>query len=283
MKRNLIFIAASLLIGLASCGEKPTTDANEMNLFGNVHRLTEYKYNAVENFGEVAQGNAFREEGEWDRDIIFTKAGCFDTVHLMTSAGEDVGSITYAYNKEGQKVCEKNHDAEGNPIDKSVFFYKKNQLDRIEKYTVDENISGRVKYEYDDQNSLKYTRYYNFKGELLQTIEQSLSKRGLPSVTKVYGREGDLANWREEKYNAEGLLEKLTVKEPDGTVAMVVTFLYDDKGNAISQTAVDGAGEAFIPHTWKYTYDDHDNWVSCTEFEGTKPLYITNRTFEYFK
>lgn len=283
MKRNLIYIAASLLFGFTSCGEKQPTDAEEMGVSGNVRKLTEYKYLAVESFGEVEKGEAYREDGEWDREILFNEVGNFDTVHLVTTEGEDVGSISYAYNKQGQKVCEKNHDADGNPIDKSVFFYKKDKLDRIEKYTAEDNISGRVSYEYDDENSMKYTRYYNFKGELLQTIEQSISKRGLPSVTKIFGREGDLANWREEKFNSDGLLEKLTVKEPDGSVTMVVSFVYDENGNAVSQTAVDGQGEAFIPHTWKYTFDSHDNWVSCTEFEGNKPLYITTRTIEYFK
>ncbi len=283
MKRNLIYIVASLLMGLVSCGEKQHTDAEDMNLIGKVHKLTEFKYNAVENFGDVIHGDAYREEGEWDRDVIFNQAGLFDTVRLMTSAGDDVGSITYAYDKEGRKVCERNFDAEGNPIDKSVFFYKKEKLDRIEKYTVDENISGRVSYEYDDDNNMKYTRFYNFKGELLQTIEQRMSKRGLPAVTKIYGREGDLANWREEKYNGEGLLEKLTVKDPDGSVVMVASFLYDDNGNAVSQTAVDGQNEAFIPHTWKYEYDDHKNWVKCVEYEGNKPLYVTVRNIEYFK
>jgi hypothetical protein len=72
------------------------------------------------------------------------------------------------------------------------------------------------------------------------------------------------------------------VKEPDGNVTMVVSFLYDENGNAISQTAVDGQGEAFVPHTWKYTFDDHNNWLTCTEYEGGKPLYITVRTIEYF-
>lgn len=282
MKKNLIYIAASLLIGLVSCGEKQTSDIEEMGMSGDVHKLREFKYTAVESFGEVTQGDAFREDGEWDREIIFNKAGYFDTVRLITSEGNDVGSISYAYNKQGQKVCEKNHDAEGNPIDKSIFFYKKDKLDRIEKYTAEDNISGRVSYEYDDENSMNYTRYYNFKGELLQTIEQSMSKRGFPSVTKIYGREGDLANWREEKFNSDGLLEKLTVKESDGSVTMVVNFLYDEMGNAISQTAVDGQGEVFIPHTWKYTFDEHKNWLTCTEYEGNKPLYITVRTIEYF-
>lgn len=283
MKKNLIYIAASLLVGFTSCEEKPQTDAEEMGISGKVHTVKEFKYSAVENFGEVAKGNAFREEGEWDRDIIFNQAGNFDTVRLMTSAGEDVGSIVYSYNLQGKKVCEWNHDADGNPIDKSVFYYKKDKLDRIEKYTAEENLSGRVKYEYDEDNGINHTRYYNFKGELLQTIEQKVSKRGLPAVTKVYGREGDLANWREEKYNSQGLLEKLTVKESDGNVAMVVSFLYDDKGNAVSQTGVDGEGEAFLPHTWKYEYDNNGNWVTCTEFEGSKPLYITTRAIEYFK
>lgn len=282
MKKNLIYIATSLLIGFASCGEKHTTDVEDMGMSGDVHKLSEFKYYAEERFGEVTRGEAFREEGEWDREIIFNKAGYFDTVRLTTSTGDDVGSITYAYNKQGQKVCEKNYDAEGNPVDKSVFFYKNDKIAKIEKYNAEESVSGRVNYEYDEENKLNYTRYYNFKGELLQTIEQSMSKRGLPSVTKIYGREGDLANWREEKYNSAGLLEKLTVKEPDGNVTMVVSFLYDENGNAISQTAVDGQGEAFVPHTWKYTFDDHNNWLTCTEYEGGKPLYITVRTIEYF-
>ena len=74
MKRNLIFIAASLLIGLVSCGEKHTTDVEDMGMTGDVHKLREFKYNAVESFGEVTQGDAFREEGEWDREIIFSTA-----------------------------------------------------------------------------------------------------------------------------------------------------------------------------------------------------------------
>lgn len=284
MKKNLIYIAAaSLFIGFASCSEKKPTDADEMSISGKVHKLTEFKYNAVEKFGEVEHGTAYREEGDWDREYVFNKAGNYDTVHLMTSDGEDVGSITYAYDKKGQKVCEKNHDSEGNPLDRSVFYYKKDRVDRIEKYTLDENISGKVAYEYDDANSMKYTKYYNFKGELLQTIEQSLSKRGLPAITKIYGREGDLANWREEKYNSAGLLEKLTVKDPDGTVAMVVSFLYDEKGNPISQAGVDGDGEAFLPHTWKYTFDEKGNWLTSIEYEGSKPLYVTTRTIEYYK
>ncbi len=282
MKRDLIYIAASLLVGFASCSEKHQTDAEEMGVSGNVHRMEEFKYNAVESFGEVAQGEAFRDEGEWDREIIFNKAGYFDTVRLITSAGDEVGSITYAYNKQGQKVCEKNHDADGNDVDKSVFFYKKDKLDRIEKYTSDENIAGRTSYEYDDENSMKYTRFYNFKGELLQTMEQKMSKRGFPSSTKIYGREGDLVNWREEKYNGAGLLETLTVKEPDGQVTMVVSFVYDNNGNVVSQTAVDANGEAFIPHTWKYTYDSNNNWIKSIEYEGEKPIYITSRTIEYF-
>ncbi|MCQ2188420.1 MAG: RHS repeat protein [Paludibacteraceae bacterium] len=281
MKNRFVYAFASFLLGLTSCGEKQATDVDELNLKGDVRKVREFKYTALENFGDVVQGDPFRDEGEWDRDMVFNKAGNFDTVRLITSAGDDVGSVIYEYNGT-QKVCEKNLDSEGNLVDRAMFFYKSNRLDRIEKFNADDNISGRKSIEYDDENKMQYTRYYNFKGELLQTLEQKMTKRGYPAVTKIYGREGDLVNWREEKFNSDGMLEKLTVKEPDGNITMVVTFVYDEKGNVVSQTGVDAEGDAFMPHTWKYTYDEHNNWLTSTEFEGGKPTYMTVRTIEYF-
>lgn len=270
------------MIGFSSCEEKAETDAEQMCLVGDVHKLTEYKYLAVENFGNVECGEPYREEKEWDREIIFNRAGNYDTVHLVTKDGEMVGSIAYAYNKEGQKVCETNFDAQGNILDKIVSFYKDGKRSRFEKYNVDESLTGRVVFEYDDENKMKYTRYYNYKGEMYKTVKQQLSKRDLPLVTKVYDKNGELVYWREEKYNSNNLCEKITFKAPDGTVNMTTSFLYDEHGNVVSQTGTDETGKELNPITRKYKFDDRGNWLTCVEYEGEKPVFMTVRTIEYY-
>lgn len=273
--RFINYILVFALPLLASCSKKVATTAEDMCLQGKVKTVEEYQFKAVEKFGEVVQGEPFRAEG-WDMRYVFDKNGYCTKVHQMTPEGEDVGTITYLYDKQGRKVVEKNFDSAENFIDELSFNYDKDgRLVKIQKFLKDNNAAGSVIVDYKDNT--KTTKHYNFKGDLLQTETQTLSKHNYPLETKIFGKDGNLVSWRKEKYSVDGLRENMVGYEDDGSVAFDVNFTYDKYGNMLSQT-----GDDIIPMTIEYTYDEHNNWVKAVSREGDTPLDVTIRVITYY-
>ncbi|MCQ2200008.1 MAG: hypothetical protein MJZ19_09860 [Paludibacteraceae bacterium] len=276
MNYAIKLISLSALLMFASCTKKEPTTAEDMCLQGKVKTLVEYQYRAVEKFGEVVQGDPHRPDQSWDLRYEFDNKGFCKKVHLMTPEGDDVGSIEYFYDAAGRKVIEKNFDSEGNFIDELTFKYDdEGRLVKTQKFLTDNNPAGNIIYEYKDNT--KSTKHYNFRGELLQSETQTLSKHNFPLETKIFGKEGDLISWRKEKYSVDGLREKLIGYEDDGTVAFEVNFTYDKYGNILSQT-----GDDIVPITTEYTYDDHGNWIKSVTREDGVPCDMFIRTITYY-
>lgn len=270
------FISLSALLMFGSCTKKESTTAEDMCLQGKVKNLVEYQYKAVEKFGEVVQGDPYRPEQSWDLKYEFDEKGFCKKVHQMTPEGEDVGSISYLYDAQGRKVLERNYDSKGIFIDELSFQYDaQGRLVKTQKYLTDNNPAGNISYEY--KGNVKTSKYYNFKGELLQKEIQTLSKHNFPLETKIFGKEGDIVSWRKEKYNVDGLREKLIGYEDDGSVSFEVDFTYDKYGNLLSQT-----GEDVLPLTIEYTYDEQGNWIKSVTREDGVPTEMLIRTITYY-
>lgn len=282
--KNLKYIVMFSLCFLVGCEGRKENDLEKLFLKGKVKSMSEYRYRAEERYGKVEKGEPFREEG-WDKLILFGENGMYVEAQHLTPNGDLVGKTVYQYDKENKKIMEQELDSEGGLSEKITFSYNEDKkLYQVLRLNDMDGIVSSMMIDVRDDGKVEHN-YYGPSGLMLRREVMVMNRKGLPEETMIYSSEKKLVNHRKEEYNGNGQLEKLQVFAPeDGTLIMTVNFTYDDSNNIILQEGVDNISrEGFLPIKYEYEFDDKGNWTRCVEYEGSTPVFVVEREFEYYQ
>lgn len=173
------------------------------------------------------------------------------------SLGKILRTIKYSYNEKGNEIEKNISKPDGSLLFKHVYKYD-DKGNRIEwrYYDSDLKLIYKWKYKYNDKGYFIYGKriYYNGKSDLKSTYKRN--SEGVMVVWKQYGN-GTLIN--NEKYKD------------------------DDRGNLIEQKILDRFGFVKKIITYKYEYDKNNNWIKRILFINKKPIWITEKTIEYYE
>jgi hypothetical protein len=248
-----------LLIITISCNtnQERLNDLEKLKLEKDIKSIIIKEFDALEKFGEIVEGNhqtpdaviKFNENGNILelKDCMLFEENFNNSLRLQTS------SITkYLY--DGLSLKEKNE------YDKNGGLFQK------WKYTTDTkgNILKEISYNKLGVENYRYVNKYDKLNNLIESI------RYYPNSTKQdkfqYG--SNVNDKSEELTNgSDEILSK--IKHDDGTFHIYKKGLLIQFNNTVND------------YTYKYSFDDNNNWIKRIEFENDKPIKITKREIEY--
>ena len=149
---------------------------------------------------------------------------------------------------------------------KKNYFDEKNNLIKVENYKLSEDntnyLNSRVEYEYNDDNKLIS------KQDFWRDWNSALNKTELKKGTKtIY------------EYKFGKLLKKLSYTD-NQSLNMSTTYYYDDNDNISKIEFFDN--ENCFEVTFRYRFDENNNWIEIIKNVNGKDLYMWNREIEYY-
>ena len=203
----------------------------------------------------------------------------------------------------------------GEQLEHLVTEYKANGQRRSQTYlSVAEDIIFRTRYKHDDfgLTTLEHIvdnhehvvgrTYYIYNADLVLTevyvedVERQVESRmllihdadGRISQRSYNDHRNDVYKREVYTYNPDGTINKAVVYDRSKQKVQEKRWEYDAQGYPTSYTLYDYTEEEVEMFVTLYQreYDDHGNWVRCTEYDmlGDRmiPTYTTVRTIEYF-
>ena len=147
---------------------------------------------------------------------------------------------------------------------KKNYFDEKNNLIKVENYKLSEDntnyLNSKVEYKYDDNKLI-------FKQDFWRDWNSALNKTELKKGTKtIY------------EYKFGKLLKKLSYTD-NQSLNMNTTYYYDDNDNISKIEFFDN--ENCFEVTFRYRFDENNNWIEIIKNVNGKDLYMWKREIEY--
>lgn len=278
--KKILFISAAV-IALCSCSKAKKTDAELLELKGNVKSVEQKELEVVRSNGNEV---------------------------LETMENQYMGNRSIvSYNKNGNVVLETVTDSQGSLLQKMVYSRDKNdwvtevtmQDERgewVNKYTIKHDDSGNeierlMESRSQPESNMKYVSVYDGDGNEIEVtgfkenkmafkLKNTFDKNGNKiKIVEFDDQNKPSGQSVETTYNDKN--QKLTEKSfRNGTEMASYTFKYDANGNLVSQTVSDGANKE--TYTFTYKIDNKGNWTSRTTFIKGKPETVTERKITYY-
>ncbi|MBI3239350.1 MAG: hypothetical protein HYZ43_11010, partial [Flavobacteriia bacterium] len=105
------------------------------------------------------------------------------------------------------------------------------------------------------------------------SLGRKISERKLNS-------QGTLIDRYDFEYDKVGQIKKTLYD--DGKTGYTIDFIYDKRGNIISEKMTHKRTESNYLKTFKYTYDTRGNWINKIEFFNGKDFNKTSRKITYY-
>lgn len=285
LKIYSIVTIASLLFFSCNKSKEIKNDLDKENLSGNVKSVTENYFFAVEKFGEIVKGDAFRDFlGELMNSsyIEFNNNGYIiksfsifkeknhyndkNQLILKQYLSDDLKTAnteTYKYDNNGYLI-ESNEDLSKNKSkylnDKDGNCIELNQYDSIGNlfHKVKTNISYNK-----EGDRIEEQKSYNDDGSFFSHLKTIFDKKGNEIESCFYDESGKIYQKINSKYNSKNLLIEYTEKqEYQKNVCEGWTKLIE----------------------YKYTkFDSNKNWTEKIEYRNRKPVKIIERKIVYYK
>lgn len=147
---------------------------------------------------------------------------------------------------------------------KKNYFDEKNNLIKVENYKLSEDntnyLNSKVEYKYDDNKLIS-------KQDFWRDWNSALNKTELKKGTKtIY------------EYKFGKLLKKLSYTD-NKSLNMSTTYYYDDNDNISKIEFFDN--ENCFEVTFRYRFDENNNWIEIIKNVNGKDLYMWKREIEY--
>ncbi len=252
MKRiKALSIVLPIFLILASCS-KNKNGWDNYNIKGEVKTIRESSYNAVERFGKVEKGDEARRG----------KTLNFDSNGKLTEEDIYIGVSLSA------KVIH-HYDEQNKGIESLI-------------YNASGSLDSKAIYHYDNKNNNLDVIYYNSDGDFDYKFSYKYNDKGFNTEEYLYVDEVNYSYKITYKYDNKGKrIEKVKYK-PSTSFQIRETYVNDDKGNNIQTFMYDSDGICFAKFTYKYEYDEKDNWIKQITYKDKKPVELTEREIEYY-
>jgi len=289
MKKVLLLLFAIIFIG---CVEKKENDLSEKSLKGKVKMISELSYKAIEKFGSPVKANL---DTKWN--YIFDKKGneieknkfniseelVEKTVTNYDKNDNLTDKIEYNANSDLERKYYYKHDVNGNIIEVNEYNgNNKLSLKNIYKHDEEGNEIEHSIYWSDGNLRIKWTSKYDKKSNKIESLEHGGSVRN----TYVYDNNRNLVE--RNLYDVYNLIEN------DGTISYggenlryKWIFKYNKMGHLIEETIYNNNDIIDFMRIFKYEFDEKENWIVKTQFEGfeegkIKATEIIERKIEYY-
>ena len=261
MKVKTLLVAALIFaIGSVAMAQNYTPDVRLDGYRGNVKSVDQKLFEARMEGDKMERGDLMEH-----LNTVYNSKGQRKSMLFLDIYERGVVFRTrYKHDGFGLMTLEHIVDPQDNVIGRTYYLYdQKNVLSETYVEDVERQIESRILYIYDGQGRLSQRSYND-------------------PFNEIYKREV-------YSYDAQGNMVRRVVFDRSKKKVQEWRYEYDSHNNPVTQTLFDyteAEPEQFAT-LFVYRYDDAGNWIQRTEYtlEATKttPLYITERTIEYFE
>ncbi|NVO04268.1 MAG: hypothetical protein HXX09_16365 [Bacteroidetes bacterium] len=245
---------------------------------GEFEQMFTFQFNA-ENL--VIEENLFFTEDEItdvkkfdynDQDKLVKK-----TIHYL----DDTFDVTtYNYDDKGNLILKTTVDSDDNLEAKEVYEYSNNKVSFHAKYDGDNNLIEEYKYQYNELgNAIEEEKWDIYDDKRIKYLME-YDANGNRTKILTYNSHGQLKHKSLFEYNEKNQLLK-TVEE-DEFNNNVISFQYDERGNAIEQTEYNQHEDLISSINRKY--NEFDNVISSNVYlnrQGSGPNLHYSIYYEY--
>ena len=231
--RILILLSTLMLTALNLNAQGSKSDAERLNLKGNVKSILETTHNTK----HQVVGQPIR--------YIFNDQGDFEHVHYFDTAGNLAITVHYTY------------DSKGRITGSTRLLEPYSQLDGVTTYSYDKKnrLLTASLLEINDTTTLTTTYRYNKKGEEIEM--------------RIFGEDGDTLGCLKKEYDTYGNLVRETFLDgPSQLYHGEKVLRYDTEGNVVEENNVD-LERVHWCLLYSYSFDSKGNWVTCYKFRVT--------------
>ncbi|WP_299398679.1 hypothetical protein [uncultured Gelidibacter sp.] len=281
-----VIIILIFLVTATSCVNKDgINDLKELNLKGRVKSVVEIPYNVKDSFGEITKGKI--AQGFLDHNIGRT------------------------FNHNGYLIEHNKYNDLGGIYYRTIYLYDKNSnINELNRYDSDGKLIFKYKYIYDNYgNEIEEARYNN-EGILISKYkhEYVYDKKGNKTEMLFYDKKGVFKSKDVFSYDDNGNLIEFIEDFEEGSFKTKNSYKYNDKGNQIEWVSYKDGGvfdfkyiNKYDSHSniikstlseydtiqktdfsYKYIFDEKNNWIRETQYTNGFPKKITERTIEYY-
>lgn len=284
MKRLLLFVTAVMI--LAACGSGSDSSSQKKKerfgwsgptLYGDVKSVTQEQYMLEGEFGAETLGeikyryiyNFDRSHGNCTEGItyIYPNEDIRRYSYAYNSDGECMemklriglsdklpySLFTYEYDSNGNLICSRDHDMQGNSYIINTLVYDK-AGNCVEANT----------YDRDGSHVQKVTIEYDSNGNVVEDVR--CNGEGKPLVTITYA------------YNSDNKWIEKNVFGSDGNLVQKGVAAYDDEGNRIVEV-FDSHGEPIKKNI--ISYDSHKNQRESKNYTNIAGVWIPESIIKY--
>lgn len=263
MKPYLFLLLASLLF--ISCNTQQSKELKDLNLKGKIKTITQNKFEAIEKFGKVEKG----ERVAHDKSEIFDFFNLNSTAHFSQQGNLEELSVYKRNGKLDAKIISKDSILD--------VYSSKGKL--------------QMKFVADDIDYPKKVALYDSDGDLMLKIESEYDNNFNPISSRYISNDNEIMLETFSSYDNNNRLiseeSKETKKEKSYLRRKTTTIInssmaykYNKNQDVNEITATEG--EEVIVKTFKYKYDDKQNWISKIEYHNSVPRTITEREIKYY-
>ena len=279
MKTVKIIASCLLFAVVCSCSsnkKKTDNDLIKRNLKGAVKSVKEEGFELILGDNELTKGNKTLYSDP-DVVLLFNKDGFLTRKQVLNPDGSIMNTYIYEYDKKNQLVKETKYTATENIDRVFTYVYKDGKLESQTINTALGSVEYVDKYSYPTEMSMKQESF-DKSGNLMYFFDYEYDKN--KNMTKKDWHVNN--NIVQTLYVYDDKNQLMTQTEiNENEIETKWEYAYDEYGNVIVEitTFFDGSQ---LRRDMMYEFDAQGNWIIKLTFENDNPLFVTERTIEYY-
>ncbi|MDQ3048674.1 MAG: hypothetical protein M3R27_14085 [Bacteroidota bacterium] len=265
------------------------SDLSRSNLNGPITELRQDYYKAEEKEGKIVQGE---KSGNDENNFLirYNEQGDMIEKNAFYRDGTLLYKLTFSYDKEGKLTEENRFNSDGTTNYKKKYTYSGN-IREVTSYKADGEMYSKDTVFTDQNGNDIAIRNYNQNNTLTLKVDYKYdSKRNV--IEKIHNGEGTytvINSTYDEKGNSlqDSLYSHLFSAAFTDTTRVKRSLKYDTQNNTTEivyfypKAKYTNDQKTSTTETFKYVYDEKNNWISKTCFEDGKPTYLALRKIIY--
>lgn len=283
MKINfLLSIGLCLIFQLSYSQQEYFTSLKEMNVKGNVKKITE------KSFYTKYKNGMYQKDHLYSTTVfIFNEKGnLLDETKNETDSRtkqKKTSKITYTYNDQGNLV-EINTSKDGNSAGKISYVYNDKGIKTgFTEFFSNGNISSKQDFKINEKGQKSEVIWFGPGGNGSGSkLIYRYDDKGNPFECITYTTEGKIYSRKYFTYEESGKLAEMK-NFMDQKQLEHITYKYDQAGNMIQLYQYAETGSVYSKNIYDHVYDHSSNWIKKTHYNNGRPLIISERDITYTK
>ena len=264
---------------ICSCSTNKNITDNDLtkrNLKGSVKTVTELNFELIADGNDLIKGN---KSINADPDVVlhFNKNGFLTKKQVLNFDGSVMNTYIYEYDKNNQLIKETKYTATENIDRVFTFTYQNGKLKSQTIHTALGGVESVDKFSYPTATLMRQETFDKSENPMYFFDYEYDKNKNM--TKKVWHVNNNIVQMLYVYNDKNQLVQQTEINEND--IETKWQYTYDEHGN-ITQEITTFFDESQINKDMTYEYDAQGNWIIRLTFADGQPLFVTERSIEYF-